>query len=265
MDMGHDDTAPARKKMRLQSPEPDYDGDVESPTWHQLESAFELACDNASWSDIFMASEESNLATGFDNQPGLTAVETVPHVCLGVIILNATSSFFKSRNNTQADVNLRQCGDFLKLYASDEGKYAGIATEPTLSGLLTKDPVKLSALLIAPTSLRVIVLSTMGETVEVGNILSKGSLFLQHPSPRDIEHFELEMEYFNPHYLVSPGSRMPQLEDLAIDYDDSPSNSNSVLDERGKGQLMSIFDTAGNLSVQPTTEPSPRLQTHLKE
>lgn len=58
---------------------------------------------------------------------------------------------------------------------------------------------------------------------------------------------------------------MPQLEDLAIEYNESTSNSSLALDEKKKGQLIGIFDTAADLSIRPTTEPSLRLHTHLKE
>ncbi|RKK19644.1 hypothetical protein BFJ65_g6359 [Fusarium oxysporum f. sp. cepae] len=107
--------------------------------------------------------------------------------------------------------------------------------------------------------------SHIEEAAEIGALLSNNDLFLQHPSPRDIEYFELEAEYFNPHYLVTPGSRMPQMEDLAIEYNDSTSNPSLTLDEQKKGQLMGVFDAAADLSIRPTTDPSPRLQTSLKE
>jgi hypothetical protein len=179
--------------------------------------------------------------------------------------LSATSSFFKNRPNSETAVNLRQCGGILKLCTSDAGAYAGIVTELFPSELLTRNSVKLSALLTAPVSLRIILFSPIEEAVDIGDLLSKNSLFLQHPLPRDIEYFELETEYFNPHYLVNPGSRMPQLEDLAIEYNDCTSNASVALDEQKKGQLMGIFDTAADLSIRPTAEPSPRLQTRLKE
>jgi hypothetical protein len=58
---------------------------------------------------------------------------------------------------------------------------------------------------------------------------------------------------------------MPQMEDLSIEYNDSTSNPSLTLDEQKKGQLMGVFDTAADLSIRPTTDPSPRLQTSLKE
>lgn len=181
------------------------------------------------------------------------------------ITLKATSSFLKTRQDSVATVNLRQCGDILKLCTADTGAYAGIVTELFPSELLDRPSVKLSALLTVPESLRVIMFSPIEEAVEVGALLSKNDLFLQHPSPQDIEYFELEAEYFNPHYLVTPRSRMPQLEDLAIEYNACTSNASLALDEQKKGQLIGVFDTAADLSIRPTTDPSPRLQTSLKE
>ncbi|RBR14509.1 hypothetical protein FVER53590_03350 [Fusarium verticillioides] len=136
---------------------------------------------------------------------------------------------------------------------------------PVSIGVATPPFGKLSALLTAPASLRVILFTHTEEALEIGTLLSNNGLFLQHPSPHDIEYFELEMEYFNPHYLVTPGSRMPQLEDLAIEFNESTPNTSFALDDQEKSQLIGIFDTAADLSIRPTTEPSPRLQTRLKD
>lgn len=161
-------------------------------------------------------------------------------------------------------VNIRQCGSIIKLSTADKDEYAGLVTDFP-PDLLQRPSVKVSAVLTAPASLRVIILSHIEEAAEIGTLLSNNDLFLQHPSSRDIEYFDLEMKYFNPHYLVIPGSRMPQLEDLAIEYNDSTSADSFTLDEQKKGQLIGIFDTAADLPIQPTTEPSPRLKTRLKE
>ncbi|KAG5768599.1 hypothetical protein H9Q72_003911 [Fusarium xylarioides] len=169
------------------------------------------------------------------------------------------------RQDSEAVVSLQKFGGTVKLSTADTGAYAGILEDSFPPDLLDRPSVKLSAFLTAPASLRVIISSNIEEAAEIGVLLSNNDLFLQHPSPRDIEYFELEMEYFNPHYLVTPGSRMPRLEDLAIEYNESTSNASLALDEQEKCQLIDIFDTTADLSVQPTTEPSPRLQTRLKD
>lgn len=179
--------------------------------------------------------------------------------------MKITSSFFKNRKESEATVNLRQCGGIIKLSKADTGAYAGLVTDLFPAQLLDRPSVRLSALLTAPASLRVLLFSRIEEAAEIGAFLSSNDLFLQHPSPRDIEYFEVDTEYFNPHYLVTPGSRMPEMEDLAIQYNESASKPSFSLDERKKGQLMGVFDTAADLSIRPTTDPSPRLRTSLKE
>ncbi|QGI81252.1 hypothetical protein CEK25_007981 [Fusarium fujikuroi] len=243
----------ACKRIRLQSPEPDVICDsFEDFLLSDAELFPQLACDGDK--------DEARLDFGGE----ALVTETVRHICLGTITPKTTSSFFKNRQESEAMVNIRQCGSIIKLSTADTGAYAGLVADFP-SDSLHRPSVKLSALLTAPASLRVIVLSPIEEAAEIGNLLSNNDLFLQHPSSQDIEYFDLEMEYFNPHYLVIPGSRMPQLEDLAIEYNDSTSAHSLTLDEQKKSQLIGIFDTAADLSIRPTTEPSPRLQTRLKE
>ncbi|KAH7169483.1 SNF2 family N-terminal domain-containing protein [Fusarium sp. MPI-SDFR-AT-0072] len=257
------------KRIRLQCPEPDVICDnFEDFLLSDSELFPQLTCDDGFWTSILEPTEENKDEERLDVVgKALVAddADTVRHVCLGTITLEATSSFFKKRQESDTTVNLQQCGGITKLSTVDTGAYAGIIMDSFPSELLHRPSAKLSALLTAPSSLRVIILSHIDEAAEIGTILSNNDRFLQHPSPREIEYFELEMEYFNPQFLVTPGSRMPQLEDLAIEYNDSTSNASLTLDEQKKGQLIGIFDTTADLSIRPTTEPSPRLQTRLKD
>ncbi|KAF5544675.1 helicase-like transcription factor [Fusarium mexicanum] len=266
MDDDGQDVERACKRIRLRSPEPDVICDnFEDFLLSDAELFPQLARDSGSPASIpEPKAENKDDATPEIGGEGLV-IETVRHVCLGTINLKATSSFFKNRKESEVVVNLQQRASIIKLSTTDTGAYAGIVNESFPSELLHRPSVKINALLTAQASLRVIILSHIEEAAEVGNILSKNDVFLQHPSPREIEYFELEMEYFNPHYLVTPGSRMPQLEDLAIEYNDSTLTASLALDEQKKGQLVGIFDTVADLSIRPTTEPSSRLQTRLKD
>ncbi|KAH6876382.1 SNF2 family N-terminal domain-containing protein [Thelonectria olida] len=278
------------KKSCLQAVKTDPHEEVPFPLTPKLLPSIPQVLDeyrngDVSWADIHMGwgdglTPGDNTALAFD-QTDLLASETLYDTCFGVVVTSATSSFFRGREATTATVpiNMQPHGDFLKLYTSDTGKYAGIVTDPTLSRLLAKHSVKLSTFLIAPQSskekekgkasrlpdpqcsLRVVVYGTMGERSEVGRLLSDAGLYLQHPSPEEVE---LEhVEYFNPHYLLRPGSQMPRLEDLTISGEDS--TTASALNETTKIQLMSIFDTAGDLGIKPTTDPSPRIRSRLKQ
>ncbi|PNP78626.1 hypothetical protein FNYG_07972 [Fusarium nygamai] len=266
MDVDDQDVERAYKRIRLQSPEPDIICDnFDDFLLSDSELFPQLPCVNGFSASILETTAQNKDETRLDIVGEVLVADTVRHVCLGTIILEATSSFFKDRQESETPVNLRECGGIIKLSTADTGAYAGILKASFPSDLLHRPSVKFSALLTAPASLRVIISSHMEEASQIGALLSNNDLFLQHPSPRDIEYFELEMEYFNPQFLVTPGSRMPQLEDLAIEYNDSTSNASLALDEKKKGQLIGIFDTAADLSIRPTTEPSPRLQTHLKD
>ncbi|KAF4986153.1 hypothetical protein FDECE_16101 [Fusarium decemcellulare] len=303
-----DDTAQAHKKICLQGPEPEpCKGAFNTPMSDDFWSATELARDNASRTDILMSINEGNDAEIIDGMDESTTLETSPDTCFGVvsylsnleissprlmkpawqITLSVTSSFFRERETTTAAVDMRSCGSYFKLYTLESSVYAGIVTEPTLSELLTKHSVTLSAKLIAPTSpprkgkrkpvntealpsnlnqgtsLRVMVYGSMREASQIGRILSASGHYLQHPSPQDIQQSTIEVEYFNPHYLLRPGCQMPRLEDLEIDCEYA--SATSTLDETSKAQLMGIFDSAGDLSIKPTAEPSPRLRTRLQE
>ncbi|KAF5617713.1 hypothetical protein F25303_13211 [Fusarium sp. NRRL 25303] len=265
MDVDDQEVGRPCKRIRLQSSEPDivYDNFGDS-LLSDSELFRQLTCDNGFTTSISEPTEEDKDEKGLDVGGEALVTETVRHVCLGTITPKTASSYFKNRQESEAMVNIRQCGSIIKLSTADTGAYAGLVTDFP-PDLLQRPSVKVSAVLTAPTSLRVIILSHIEEAAEIGTLLSNNDLFLQHPSSRDIEYFDLEMEYFNPHYLVIPGSRMPQLEDLAIEYNESTSADSLTLDEQKKGQLIGIFDTAADLSIRPTTEPSPRLQTRLKD
>ncbi|EWG41199.1 hypothetical protein FVEG_03350 [Fusarium verticillioides 7600] len=266
MDVDDQDMERTYKRIRLQSPELGIISDnFEDFLLSDSELFPQLPCDNGLWASISELTEEIKDEARLDTEGEALVAETVHHVCLGTITPKTASSFFKNRQESEVMVNIRQCGDILKLRAVDTDAYAGVLDGSFPPDLLHRPSVKLNALLTAPASLRVIILSHINEATEIGSLLSNNQLFLQHPSPRDIEYFELEMEYFNPQFLVTPGSRMPQLEDLAIEYNQSTSNASLALDDQKKGQLIGIFDTAADLSIQPTTEPSPRLQTRLKD
>ncbi|KAF5712259.1 helicase-like transcription factor [Fusarium mundagurra] len=266
MDVDDQDVERVCKRIRLQSPEPDVICDnFEDFLLSDSESLPQLTCHNGFSASILEPTAQNKDETRLNIVGEALVADTVRHVCLGTLILEATSSFFKDRQESETPVNLRECGGIIKLSTADTGAYAGILKASFPSDLLHRPSVKLSALLTAPATLRVIIFSHMEEAAQIGTLLSNYDLFLQHPSPRDIEYFELEMEYFNPQFLVTPGSRMPQLEDLAIEYNESTSNASLALDDQKKGQLIGIFDTAADLSIRPTTEPSPRLQTRLKD
>ncbi|KAF5528843.1 helicase-like transcription factor, partial [Fusarium phyllophilum] len=207
MDVDDQDVERACKRIRLQSPEPDdvYDN-FRDFLLSDSELLPQLTYDNGFSASILEPAEENKDEARLGIEGEALIEETARHVCLGTIILEATSSYLKTRQELETTVNLQECGGIVKLITADTGAYAGILKALFPSDLLHRPSVKLSALLTAPASLRVIILSPMEEAAQIGTLLSNYDLFLQHPSPRDIEYFELEMEYFNPQFLVPPGS-----------------------------------------------------------
>uniref|UniRef100_A0A0D2XLG2 Enoyl reductase (ER) domain-containing protein n=1 Tax=Fusarium oxysporum (strain Fo5176) TaxID=660025 RepID=A0A0D2XLG2_FUSOF len=197
MDVDDQDTARACKRIRLQSPEPDVYENFGDILLSDSELFPQLTCDSGFSASILEPTKENKDESRLEIVGEALVAETIRDVCLGM------------------------CGAILKLCTADTGAYAGIVTEVFPLELLDRPSVKLSALLTAPAALRIIMFSHIEEAAEIGALLSNNDLFLQHPSSRDIEYFELEAEYFNPHYLVTPGSRMPQMEDLAIEYNDT--------------------------------------------
>ncbi|RMJ16006.1 hypothetical protein CDV36_004313 [Fusarium kuroshium] len=276
------------KRSRFQAVEPDVGQDfLDVSESHQLLS-FAPSFDDILCDESQMALNDDNDTDMMFSQVESPASDTLPDTCFGVITTKANSSFFRGRQKDQmttVSVDMRPCGTLVKLYTLDSSKYAGIVPEPALLTLLAMPSVKINASMIAPEphsskgkgkrtdssmeqpslelTLRIIVYGAMRDRTNIGNLLSSAGLYFQQPSPRDAQQLDLDAEYFNPHYLVRPGCQMPRLEDLAITSDDS--TPTACLDEAAKGQLMGIFDLAGDLAIKPTTRPSPRLRSKLKQ
>ena len=181
-----------------------------------------------------------------------------------------------------APVKIRPCRDILKLYFQDSNKYAGLLALPALCSLLDNSLVKFSATLIAspskprPTkvkdtktrfashecSVRIVIYGLKSEKCAVGELLSKASLYLQHPSATECG---TDAEYCNPHYLVRPGCQLPALEELAISSNTRTKETSETLDEVEKSRLMRLFDSTDDFGVAAQVIASPRLRSTLKE
>ncbi|KDN66250.1 hypothetical protein CSUB01_06765 [Colletotrichum sublineola] len=193
---------------------------------------------------------------------------------------------FGVEDTSPVPVRLRPSANFLKIYFEDTTKYAGIVTMPALSRLLTEFTTKLDAMLISTprdpqtevtreegkyanechsnsqASLRIVVYGTMEESSKVGRLLSDSDLYLQHPRASECH---MDAEYFNPHFLLRPGFRMPRLEELDIPSNNADTTySSTILDETNKNRLMRIFDSAHDDGITPTVAPSSRLRSFLK-
>lgn len=195
----------------------------------------------------------------------------------------AMSSFKSSSGIKQAPVSIAAYGDILKLSFQDSNKYAGLITSSALSMLLKGRCIQLTATLMAPhdkqnqvsketkshktcspqeCSVRIIVYGLARERVAVGILLSGAGLYLQHPSPCE---YDRNVQYINPHYLLRPGSHMPELEQLSINSDSGAQKPSESLDEVNKSRFMRIFDLANEEGGSLTVQPSHRLRATLQE
>ena len=191
-------------------------------------------------------------------------------------------SSFKS--SSEVPVSIAAYGDMLKLSFQDSNKHAGLIDCPALSTLLRDWCIQLNATLLAlphdkqnqvskgkkshktciplERFVRILVYGLASEKVAVGNLLSDAGLCLQHPSPNE---YNRDVKYINPHYLLRPGSHMPELEQLLINSSSGAQKPSDCLDEASKSRFMRIFDLANEVVSSVTVEPSLRLRATLQE
>lgn len=198
--------------------------------------------------------------------------------CFGVLVVNTTSSSTISRSGTTT-VGIKPFGNVLKLNFQDTGKYAGILKLPVLCKLLDGHNIKLTGALVASPSpkmsgkkkeqpwptgccVRITVYGLKKDKLAVGNLLSDAGLFLQHPS---VEECGTDLEYCNPHYLVRPGSHMPDLDQLSISADAPTTTFSEVLSESNRNRFMKLFDLANDVSISLQVQTSGRLSSTLKD
>lgn len=171
----------------------------------------------------------------------------------------------------------------MKLSFQDSGKYAGILALPSLYKLQEEFNINYTANLVVSgsrkdqrtasgkatmpnsahdCSVRIIVYGVKSEGNSVGHLLSDAGLYLQHPSAAELYR---HVDYWNPHYLLRPGSQMPKLETLSISPDVKDVTTTDSTDEAHKSRFMQIFNSANgpNSHLNPTS--SPRLKSRLKE
>jgi hypothetical protein len=173
-------------------------------------------------------------------------------------------------------VRIRVSGQLLKLYHEGSNKYAGLLISPTLTRLINEFSVTLSATLSPPQSekdqepasisskdcsIHIVIYGVLTERNSVGDLLSEGSLFLQHPN-----EYDMRADYVNPHYLLRPGARMPKIDVGTLSGGSrSTSSSREVLDDTSKSQLLQVFNSANGPNLFSEVKSSPRLRTSLQE
>ncbi|KAI9708611.1 MAG: hypothetical protein M1820_003829 [Bogoriella megaspora] len=193
-----------------------------------------------------------------------------------------SSTFDIGKENKIVPVTTRPFGDMIKFNCEDSRKYAGIIEAPALVEILKEFRIKFTTTLLASNSqsrqkrgqtkmkalssqasysARIVMNGLKCEEVAVGSVLSDAGLYLQHPSSAECGD---EVQYSNPHYLIRPGSNMPNIAHLSLSTDAQDAAIPEKLDEVGQSRLMHLFDLANN-DVRPWHTPSPRLRSALKD
>jgi len=184
----------------------------------------------------------------------------------------------KSQDDRAATANISLFGDVLKLSFRDTGKYGGLVASEPLAKVMRDFSVLLTASVLPPKNpagkkpkddlqhpeanvlVRVLVYGLISEKDAVGCFLSDHDLFFQHPLPSELDN---SVPYLNPHYLLPPGSQMPDLERLSL-CDSKNSTPVEVLGDVAKARLMRVFDIAYDPELTIEAKPSQRLRSTLK-
>ncbi|KAF4465866.1 Helicase C-terminal [Fusarium albosuccineum] len=194
--------------------------------------------------------------------------------CFGEILIDFMSSATLDQDNTHVPVELRFSAGTIKLYVEGSNKYVGLLDSKAIADLVQTYEVTLTATLSCsatsrnkpsaaiqtPKTLHVVVYGLRKDMDGIGDFLEDFSLFLQHPT-----EYDSRREYLNPQYLLQPGSSMPRIEDAAFHALPSKQSSDRTLDEKSKGEVHQIFDSASGPALFSQIPQSPRLRTTLKD
>ena len=190
------------------------------------------------------------------------------------------SSFAGTQSGKTLPVNLKAFGDFFKLYLQDSGEYAGILNLSVLCGMLKNFTLKIEATLQITQPkpnqrsnkkklksskdhlVRIVLFGLDREKSDVGALLSDADMFLQHPATTECP---TGINYSNPHFLLRPGAKMPQLDELSLHSDAIRSAQVDELDEISMARILQIFNyTETNITdFSLNLDPSPRLRSRL--
>jgi hypothetical protein len=199
------------------------------------------------------------------------------------IVARTVSSWTGSQGRKVTPVTLSPLGDIMKLSFQGSTKYAGILALPALCKLQEEFTIEYTANMVAlgsrkeqttmkgkattpnavyDCSVRIVVYGVKSQESSVGQLLSDSELYLQHPSAVELHR---NVDYWNPHYLLRPGSQMPKLEFLSISPDGNDFTTTDSIDEMHKSRFMQIFNSANGPSGPLNLISSPRLKSILKE
>ncbi|CAI6094506.1 unnamed protein product [Clonostachys chloroleuca] len=205
--------------------------------------------------------------------------------CFGILLVTAVSAFKGKEDMKHAAVSVEPGVNMLKLSFQETGGYAGLVKSEILAELLLRNTVKFRATIFDPGAekriiigkfhskfalprdceLRLAVYGSMADSETIGMALGDAGLYLHHPLTSDLDR---GMSYYNPHFLLRPGSEMPNLEALDLGNGDQTlqdhKSENCVIDEYSKAVYMRLFEKATYEDTFNQVSSSPRLRSTLK-
>ncbi|KAH8665633.1 SNF2 family N-terminal domain-containing protein [Ilyonectria robusta] len=225
-----------------------------------------------------------NLSTPVE---GVTKMESPSEydTCFGVVLVQTTLNTSASEPDGPSFV-VRASGNVISLYEETD-KFVGVFICDGLSSLFGQFSVHTTATFapekpneghcpkgskaskaqaqeshIAGRLTRVVIYGLFADKDLIGKHLSEAELYLQHPT---LDEYDQSVEYFNPHFLLRPGAKMPRIEELSLQTEDETTPAPTILDEVSKGRIWRVFDSASGGEVIPEVTSSPRLKATLKE
>lgn len=171
-------------------------------------------------------------------------------------------------------VTLMPYGDLFRLHLVESNRYAGLIESATLNKITSRFSVRLMVMIrnckekikkshsSKPTDVdvEVVIYGFRRDADSIGNLLSEDEIYLQHPTEHDHRFV-----YFNPQYLLRPGSEMPRVQDMDHIMSSNSSSEDDILDEKRTIQTLQVFNYANGPVVFSRASESRRLITPLQE
>ena len=144
------------------------------------------------------------------------------------------------------------------VYEAESNSYCGLLEPRTAT--IVQELLNLSQIRVLPSimskNLQLKIYGSLEDSEMISDQLSSRGLFLQQPQQRSVT-----IEYFNPHYLVRPGTTFQDtIEDTSIGTQKSSEISPTV-----KSKVYQLLDSASGPTNFVEAKVSSRLKTELKQ
>ncbi|PNP80171.1 hypothetical protein FNYG_06494 [Fusarium nygamai] len=170
-------------------------------------------------------------------------------------------------------MELRFSGHVISLHVEGSGRYMGRVESKAIVDLVQDYQVTLVTTLECPPvkkksddsfqtpkTLHIVIYALRKDANDIGGLLEDSELFLQHPT-----EYDTRLEYLNPQYLLRPGSTVPRVHGATFQALANQRSSDQVMEEKEKGEVHRVFDSASGPLTFTQIQPSPRLRTSLQE